>query len=300
MARPPSDAEQIALRVPKSWLAEADELAQLISRPGFEASRTDAFRAATAKGFEVLFEELRPRTGQAPSAWTNACLEFGARMNDKHKKEVGLFSCTLTPRDKIVAIDDYDVLQQLVLSSQVHRGPIRFPQSEHGKIYNRRGFLEGINEVSGYEHYWRAFTGGHFTYVAIRPEEVVSLGARLPEGSYLSLDRACERVALAFMFADRLFEQRKYEGELELEFRWTGTSGRKLVLPSPDQFPPERYECHDSEISESASLTTSELKNEWEKSALSVLVRVCQLFQVQPKPTEAISNKLQRVRIGVP
>jgi hypothetical protein len=62
MPRPPSDAEQIALRVPKAWLAQADEIAKLISRPGFEASRTDAFRAAIAKGFELLFEELRPHS----------------------------------------------------------------------------------------------------------------------------------------------------------------------------------------------------------------------------------------------
>ncbi len=57
--RPPSDAVQIALRLPKPWLAEADEIAALISRPGFEASRTDAFRAAIARGFEVLRAEAK-------------------------------------------------------------------------------------------------------------------------------------------------------------------------------------------------------------------------------------------------
>lgn len=54
MPRPPSDSVQIAIRVPAEWLKEADEIATLISRPGFMASRTDAFRAAVARGFEVL------------------------------------------------------------------------------------------------------------------------------------------------------------------------------------------------------------------------------------------------------
>lgn len=59
MPRPPSDAVQIAIRVPQDWLARADDLARLISRPGFEASRTDAFRAAIARGFDELLGELK-------------------------------------------------------------------------------------------------------------------------------------------------------------------------------------------------------------------------------------------------
>lgn len=57
MPRPPSDAKQIAIRVPAAWLREADEIAKLLSRPGIDASRTDAFRAAIAKGFEVIRAE---------------------------------------------------------------------------------------------------------------------------------------------------------------------------------------------------------------------------------------------------
>ena len=59
MPRPPSDAVQIALRLPAPWLSEADELAKLLSRPGFEASRSDALRAAIAMGLEVLRSELK-------------------------------------------------------------------------------------------------------------------------------------------------------------------------------------------------------------------------------------------------
>jgi hypothetical protein len=57
MPRPPSNSIQVAIRIPKPWLKEADEIAKLISRPGFEASRTDAIRAAIAKGFEALRAE---------------------------------------------------------------------------------------------------------------------------------------------------------------------------------------------------------------------------------------------------
>ncbi len=60
MPRPPSDSVQIAIRVPADWLKEAEEVAALLSKPGFQASRTDAFRAAMARGFEVLKAELSP------------------------------------------------------------------------------------------------------------------------------------------------------------------------------------------------------------------------------------------------
>lgn len=58
MPRPPSDNVQITVRVPPQWQADADEIARLMSRPGFAASRTDAFRAALAKGLEALKAEL--------------------------------------------------------------------------------------------------------------------------------------------------------------------------------------------------------------------------------------------------
>lgn len=60
MPRPPSDTVQVAIRIPADWLGEADRLAALISRPGFVASRTDALRAAMARGFESLRAELAP------------------------------------------------------------------------------------------------------------------------------------------------------------------------------------------------------------------------------------------------
>jgi hypothetical protein len=81
MPRPPSDAVQVALRVPGGWLGEADKLAKLISRPGFEASRTDAFRAAIARGFAELFRELKQPTTEEELA--AAIVDRVARFDEK-------------------------------------------------------------------------------------------------------------------------------------------------------------------------------------------------------------------------
>ena len=62
MPRPPSDSVQIAIRIPRSWLAEADKVAALIGQPGFQATRTDAFRAALARGLEAIQAEHAPAT----------------------------------------------------------------------------------------------------------------------------------------------------------------------------------------------------------------------------------------------
>lgn len=68
MPRPPADTVQVTFRVPSGWLLEADTVADLLSRPGMRASRTDAFRAAIAKGFEVLRAESDPPAEPAPVA----------------------------------------------------------------------------------------------------------------------------------------------------------------------------------------------------------------------------------------
>jgi hypothetical protein len=61
--RPPSDTVQIAIRVPRDWMERADDLAKRISRPGVIMSRTDAFRAAIAAGFDALAttDESKPK-----------------------------------------------------------------------------------------------------------------------------------------------------------------------------------------------------------------------------------------------
>jgi hypothetical protein len=57
MAPPTKDTVQITFRIPTSWLAEADAIAKAISSPGFEATRTDALRAAIARGIEAFKAE---------------------------------------------------------------------------------------------------------------------------------------------------------------------------------------------------------------------------------------------------
>lgn len=59
MPRPKSSAVQIALRLPSEWLAEADQIAKLMSRPGVTVTRSDALRAAVAKGLETLRVEFQ-------------------------------------------------------------------------------------------------------------------------------------------------------------------------------------------------------------------------------------------------
>lgn len=51
------DPVQIAIRVPPEWLEDAERLASLLSRPGLEVTRTEAFRAAMARGLESLLTE---------------------------------------------------------------------------------------------------------------------------------------------------------------------------------------------------------------------------------------------------
>jgi len=53
----PSDMSQVTFRLPVALALEAEEVADLISYPGKRASRTDAFREAIKRGFEVLRAE---------------------------------------------------------------------------------------------------------------------------------------------------------------------------------------------------------------------------------------------------
>jgi hypothetical protein len=60
VARPPSgNDEQIAIRLPKEWLARADKLSDFIAKPGVGVTRSDVLRAALARGLDALEEERR-------------------------------------------------------------------------------------------------------------------------------------------------------------------------------------------------------------------------------------------------
>ena len=57
MGRPSRDYVSLTLRVPADWREEADRIAKMISPGGVEMSRSDAFRAAIARGFEAIRAE---------------------------------------------------------------------------------------------------------------------------------------------------------------------------------------------------------------------------------------------------
>jgi predicted DNA-binding protein len=58
--RPPSgNDEQIAIRLPKEWLARADKLSDFIAKPGVGVTRSDVLRAALARGLDALEDERR-------------------------------------------------------------------------------------------------------------------------------------------------------------------------------------------------------------------------------------------------
>lgn len=54
-----SNDVQTAIRMPSAWLKEAEDIAKLLSRPGIEVSRSEAFRAAIARGFEAIRAEAK-------------------------------------------------------------------------------------------------------------------------------------------------------------------------------------------------------------------------------------------------
>ena len=54
---------QIVIRMPKEWLVQVDSIRKIISRPGFEATRSDAYRIAMAEGFKALKADARPPRG---------------------------------------------------------------------------------------------------------------------------------------------------------------------------------------------------------------------------------------------
>ena len=74
MGRPPTDTEQITIRIPKQMLEQAEIVAKLISSTGFEANRIDAIRAAIARGFDVIARERGPFRVQAYDGVNSTCL----------------------------------------------------------------------------------------------------------------------------------------------------------------------------------------------------------------------------------
>lgn len=66
--RPKTDTLQLAVRIPRAWLARLDALVPKIAQAGVQTTRTDAIRAALAKGLDVLEAQFgdEPKT-KAPA-----------------------------------------------------------------------------------------------------------------------------------------------------------------------------------------------------------------------------------------
>jgi hypothetical protein len=56
--RPKTDTLQLAVRIPKAWLARLDALVPKIAQAGVQTTRTDAIRAALAIGPDALEAKL--------------------------------------------------------------------------------------------------------------------------------------------------------------------------------------------------------------------------------------------------
>jgi hypothetical protein len=64
MPRPQSENTfQVTFKVPEAWIVQADEVAAAMSRPGVTLTRTDAFRAAMARGLHELHAETTQKKG---------------------------------------------------------------------------------------------------------------------------------------------------------------------------------------------------------------------------------------------
>lgn len=61
MPRPASENTfQVTFKIPDAWVKMADAIAAEMSQPGVTMTRTDALRAALARGLESLRAEHKP------------------------------------------------------------------------------------------------------------------------------------------------------------------------------------------------------------------------------------------------
>ena len=66
--RAKTDTLQLAVRIPREWLARLDALVPKIAQAGVQTTRTDAIRAALAKGLDALETQLGHAAQDPPGA----------------------------------------------------------------------------------------------------------------------------------------------------------------------------------------------------------------------------------------
>jgi hypothetical protein len=67
LPRPKTDTLQLAVRIPRAWLERLDALVPKIAQAGVQTTRTDAIRAALAKGLDALEVQFADAPPAKPS-----------------------------------------------------------------------------------------------------------------------------------------------------------------------------------------------------------------------------------------
>ena len=65
--RAKTDTLQLAVRIPRPWLARLDALTPKLAQAGVQTTRTDAIRAALAKGLDALEAQFADVAPSKPS-----------------------------------------------------------------------------------------------------------------------------------------------------------------------------------------------------------------------------------------
>lgn len=248
---------------------------------------------------QVAVEAPEDRHAKLLATWEESRRAFADRVQSERKEGgvVATFWCVMRPIDAQEALGHSD-LRALMTRAAVNRGGYNFPTSQYDRVFNRDGFVEGIEGVEGYEHEWRAYAEGPITYVeALRETRFDFTRMNLERQRYLHFARACDKVGLTFMLAQRILEGRDYSGDICFNFGWTDTEGRKLLFDAPEIWRPDWYECREKEIRESVTLTAVDIKAGWEAFAANLLGRVFALFQAD-RSQAAIESNLRKLQTG--
>jgi hypothetical protein len=67
-------------------------------------------------------------------------------------------------------------------------------------------------------------------------------------------------VALTLIFAQRMYAELGFDGELAIDWRWTETKGRKLVFNTPALWHPDQFQCAEPSICESVRVPIAQLQ----------------------------------------
>lgn len=243
-------------------------------------------------------DELATAKKKQDDGWANQEASVLARIHATRPASA-MFGFRISPSVPLSLPAEDDQRFMLVQRASVNLAGYRHPWSPYEKPMTRAAFIEGIETMRGYEHEWRLYDDGTFLYWEALADEELNLapdGVK-SSGPFLVFSRACYKVALTLMFAQRLYTELHLDGELDIDLVWSHTKGRKLVFNQPQMWDPDNYECAEPSITESAHVGLVDLQSGWDSIAAKILARVMRLFQVRDA-AGAISQQLEKVRKG--